>query len=143
MLPIAAPPSTFAAALPSGIGPPQDADGAGNAGAAYAIFSDIARNQVKGKLAKQLKVIQNRLYLLFGELENVLAGMDSYSWHVDEQLSVTALEQWGEAHRLLGDLDIARTRYDEAPGNPAHNRFIPSWRSQSSHPSLSRFQLRK
>ena len=86
----------------------------GNSGAAYAVFNDIAPDAVTGQPAKQLKVIQNRLYLLFGELENVLAGMNSYSWHVDEDLSVTALEQWGEAHRLLGDLDAARDRYDEA-----------------------------
>lgn len=86
----------------------------GNAGAAYAVFNDVPPERVMGEHGKQLRVIQNRLYLLFGELESVLEGMDSYSWHVDEELSATALEQWGEAHRLLGDLDAARARYDEA-----------------------------
>ncbi len=86
----------------------------GNAGAAYAIFNDIQPDQVKGQIGKQLRVIQNRLYLLFGELDSVLSGMDSYSWHVDNELGATALEQWGEAHRLLGDLDAARAKYDEA-----------------------------
>ena len=86
----------------------------GNAAAAYAVFNNVPAERVKGQHGKQLRVIQNRLFLLFGELESVLEGMDSYSWHVDEELSATALEQWGEAHRLLGDLDAARARYDEA-----------------------------
>ena len=93
----------------------QDAEIAqGNGGAAYALFNDIPAGRLSGAPARRLRVIQNRLHLLAGELEAVLAGMESYSWQPDEEVSATALEQWGDAQRLLGDLDGARAQYGAA-----------------------------
>jgi tetratricopeptide (TPR) repeat protein len=77
----------------------------GKAAAAHAVFNDISGKALRGKLGRQLKVIQNRLHLLHGDAERVLEGMDDYSWHPDEQLSANALQQWSDALYLQGDLD--------------------------------------
>ena len=86
----------------------------GSAGAAYALFQALDGTGLSDRAARQLRVIQNRLYLLAGELENALAGMDSFTWHADEELSATALEQWGDAQRMLGDFEGAREHYEQA-----------------------------
>lgn len=93
----------------------------GNAGAAYTIFIPLKTSGLPQKTAKQLKVIQNRLHLLNAEAEDVLANMDSYSWHLEDELSSEmtqltsqGLHQWGEAHLYLGQFDSAETRFDEA-----------------------------
>jgi tetratricopeptide (TPR) repeat protein len=93
----------------------------GNAGAAYDIFVPLSGKDLSEKTGKQLKVIQNRLHLLNAEAEAVLAGMDNYSWHLDDELSVDmakltaqGLQQWGEAHIQLGQDRSALTRFDEA-----------------------------
>lgn len=93
----------------------------GNAGAAYAIFTPIQAKGASAKTAKQLKLIQNRLHLLYGEAEETLVGMDAYSWHPDEgisfemgQLTAQGLQQAGNAHHHLTQYDNALTNYDDA-----------------------------
>lgn len=93
----------------------------GNTGAAYTIFVPLKGKGLSDKTAKQLKVIQNRLHLLNAEAEEVLADMDNYSWHLDDELSVDmaqltaqGLQQWGEAHYYLGQDEKALSRFDDA-----------------------------
>jgi len=93
----------------------------GSAGAAHALFTSLHTNGASAKTAKQLKVIQNRLHLLYGEAEETLVGMDAYSWHPDEglsfemgQLTARGLQQAGNAHLHLAQNDNALTNYDDA-----------------------------
>ena len=74
----------------------------GNVGAANAVFEGIESKSVGKTDRKKLKIIQNRLALLFGEAERVLSGMESYDWHIGEKLSVEAMRQLGEANWQLG-----------------------------------------
>jgi len=93
----------------------------GSAGAAHAIFTPLYANGASAKTAKQLKVIQNRLHLLYGEAEETLVGMDEYSWHPDDglsfelgQLTAQGLQQAGNAHLHLAEYDHALTSYGDA-----------------------------
>lgn len=93
----------------------------GNVGAAYTIFIPLSTTGLPQKTGKQLKLIQNRLHLLHAEAEDVLAGMDSYSWHLEDELSIEmaqltsqGLQQWGEAHLHLGQFARAEARFEDA-----------------------------
>ena len=81
----------------------------------------LSAKELPDKAGKQLKVIQNRLHLLNAEAEAVLSGMDNYSWHLDDDLSVDmaqltaqGLQQWGEEHYHLGQDGKALSRFDDA-----------------------------
>jgi tetratricopeptide (TPR) repeat protein len=86
----------------------------GKAGAAYALFNSARLPKLPEKAARQLKVIRDRLSLLHGDAASVLQDIDSYSWHLDEKITAEALEQWGQAHFIRGDIDAALTDYEEA-----------------------------
>ena len=88
--------------------PSQDQELAlGNAGAAHAIFAPLDPAGLDSKTATRLKLIQNRLHLMYGESEEVLANMNAYSWHVEEELDVIALEQQADAFQMKGDLRLS------------------------------------
>ena len=93
----------------------------GSAGAAHALFTPLHAKGASTKTAKQLKVIQNRLHLLYGEAEETLVGMDEYSWHPDDnlsfelgQLTAQGLQQAGNAHFSLAQYDNALIDFDDA-----------------------------
>lgn len=90
----------------------------GSAGAAYAIFTALHRHSLSATTTKLLKLIQNRLHLAYGEAESVLADMENYSWHIEDELSpqftAQGMQQWAEAHFHLGEYDAALLRFDEA-----------------------------
>jgi tetratricopeptide (TPR) repeat protein len=86
----------------------------GKAGAAYALFNQARPPKLPEKAGKQLKVIRDRLSLLHGDAASVLQDIDSYSWHLDEKITAEALEQWGQAHFIRGDIDAALSDYEEA-----------------------------
>jgi tetratricopeptide (TPR) repeat protein len=86
----------------------------GQAGAAYEVFQYISADLLKGQPQKELKIIQNRLYLLAGEAERVLEGMEEFSWHPDEEITADAYRQWAEASAILGQTDKALERYGQA-----------------------------
>lgn len=86
----------------------------GQANAAREIFDSISFNSLQEKEQKQLKHIQNQLALLAGKSERVLAGMEDFSWHPEEEISADVYRQWGEALANLGDSDAARQKYDDA-----------------------------
>jgi tetratricopeptide (TPR) repeat protein len=86
----------------------------GKAGAAYGLFSGPRPSGLPEPAARRLKVIQDRLSLLHGDASAVLENIDSYSWHLDEQITAEALEQWGRAHHILGDVDQAISDFDQA-----------------------------
>ncbi len=86
----------------------------GQSGAALMVFEQEPTQPLKGKRAKQLKVICNRLNLLAGDTERVLANMDAYSWHSDDELSAEALAQWGEAAFRVGDDATGLEKFDDS-----------------------------
>ncbi len=86
----------------------------GKAGAAHALFADASSAALSETCAKRLKVIQDRLNLLYGDAASVLENIDGYSWHMDEQITADAMEQWGQAHLIRGDLDATLAQYDSA-----------------------------
>lgn len=86
----------------------------GKAGAAHALFADASSTALPETCAKRLKVIQDRLNLLYGDAASVLDNIDGYSWHMDEQITADAMEQWGQAHLIRGDLDATLAQYDSA-----------------------------
>lgn len=79
--------------------------------AALEIFGQLSTTRLKGNDKKQLKLIQNELYMLTGQAERIIAGMAHYTWEMDDQLSATAFYQWGEAERTLGQFEEAEERY--------------------------------
>lgn len=86
----------------------------GKAGAAYALFGEAKPVELIPLTAKRLKVIRDRLSLLHGNVDGVLENIDSYSWHLDEKITADALDQWGQARLIRGDIDGALTDFDNA-----------------------------
>lgn len=86
----------------------------GHSSQAYEIFRHISSEKLKGQTRKQIKIIQNRLYLLMGEAERVLEGMEQFNWHLDEEITAEALIQEGQAQAILGRSEAALTKFDEA-----------------------------
>ncbi|MDX1414878.1 MAG: tetratricopeptide repeat protein [Candidatus Promineifilaceae bacterium] len=86
----------------------------GQGSAAHEIFRNIAPNRLKGQRRRQLKVIQGRLYLLAGEAERALEGLEEYTWHQDEEITADALTQMGTASGILGRDQAAAAQYEEA-----------------------------
>ena len=86
----------------------------GKAGAAYALFKDAKPPGLTKPGAKRLKVIQDHLSLLHGDAAAVLEDIDSYSWHLNEKITAEAMEQWGRAKLIRGDIDGALDEYDDA-----------------------------
>ena len=86
----------------------------GKTAAAHAFFCRDETIQLVGRSAKKLTLIRNRLNLLFGEAQQVLARMDGFNWQPGERETADALQQWGEAHFIVGDTKAALGRYDDA-----------------------------
>lgn len=86
----------------------------GRTQAAMDIFHNVSPAALTGREKKELKVIQNRLYLLTGEAEHILEGMESFTWHPDEEITADALNQWGLAYAVLGRNEAAVEKFDEA-----------------------------
>lgn len=86
----------------------------GKAGAAYALFGGAKPPRLSPSAAKRLKVIRDRLSLLHGSIDGVLEDIDSYSWHLDEKITADALDQWGQARLIRGDIDGALADFNSA-----------------------------
>ena len=86
----------------------------GHSRSALDIFGQISANRLKGTSRKQLKLLQNELYLLAGQAERVVQGMAQYTWEVDESLAATAYYQWGEAELALGRFENALEQYGKS-----------------------------
>ena len=86
----------------------------GYSGAAREIFGDLPAASVEGRSRTRLRLIQNRLNLLAGQAEAVLAGMDQFSWLPDDEETAEAYEQWGLAYANLGEDEAAALRYEHA-----------------------------
>ena len=86
----------------------------GQAGAAYALFTEDVGGGLPEGAARRLAVIRDRLRLMHGDAAGVLENMDSYSWHLDEKITAEAMAQWGKAHHIRGDLDGALEDYEGA-----------------------------
>lgn len=87
---------------------------AGQAAAADEVFGRIHPDQLDGSQRAELLVIRNRLALLAGEAERVLADMESFSWDVDDETTAEALGQWAFAYQLRDQPERALDKYDEA-----------------------------
>lgn len=70
---------------------------AGQAAAADEVFGRIHPDQLDGSQRAELLVIRNRLALLAGEAERVLADMESFSWEHERRDS----DGWPSANRRL------------------------------------------
>jgi tetratricopeptide (TPR) repeat protein len=86
----------------------------GQSGAAHEIFRHISPGKLTGPHQKQLKLIQNRLFLLAGEAEHILEGMENFTWHLEEEITADAFAQWGYAHAILGNYETAQEKFDDA-----------------------------
>lgn len=86
----------------------------GQGHAARALFASLDARTLPATAGRTLKVIQNRLALLAGDADAVLAGMADFAWHVDDELAVTGLEQWAEAHFIQEAREPAQAKLGEA-----------------------------
>lgn len=84
----------------------------GQADAARVIFASLNPSQLKGRVGKQLKLLQNELHELLGDAHAMLQGMDVLAWEQEPDLAPTAYKQWGVAHMMQGDLESAVERYE-------------------------------
>lgn len=82
----------------------------GQAGAARLIFNDISGENLPPRIGKRLRWIQNHLNLLEGDYQQVLAGIENYSWHMDEEITADVFQQVGKAHLILGQNEQALSR---------------------------------
>lgn len=85
----------------------------GQAGAALEIFSELSARRLPAPAARQLKVIQNQLYLMAGQLQQVVENMAGVRWEIDDSLAAEAYYHAGDAHRLLGNPDAALDAYEK------------------------------
>jgi tetratricopeptide (TPR) repeat protein len=86
----------------------------GQAAAAETTFREIKAEHVKGSRRAELRVIQNRLALLAGEVERVLEGMEAFRWDVEDETAADAIGQWAYAYELRDQNDLALEKYEEA-----------------------------
>jgi tetratricopeptide (TPR) repeat protein len=86
----------------------------GQGSAAHEIFRQISPARFKKQSRQKLKVIQARLYLLAGDAESALAGLENFAWHPDQEISADAYKQSGIAAGILGQSENARERYEQA-----------------------------
>ncbi len=85
----------------------------GQATAALDIFRHISSKRLTGRPQKQLKIIQNQLYLLAGLADRVVEGLAQVTWHIDDALSTEAFTQKGQALQMLGRQEEALDAYQE------------------------------
>ncbi|MCB0014120.1 MAG: ATP-binding protein, partial [Anaerolineales bacterium] len=86
----------------------------GKGGAALALFTTLQPDTVATSEGQALVIMQARLYLLVGEAEKALAGLETFSWEPDEALAAEALRLAGNAHQILGDTYQALDEYSQA-----------------------------
>lgn len=92
----------------------------GKAGAAYVIFSDLSPRGLLQASGKKLKIIKDRLNLLYGRSAEVLKDIDKYSWHLDDELTAVELKQRGDANHHLGNIEQALQNYEDAIKSLTH-----------------------
>ena len=84
----------------------------GQASAALDIFGAVSSKRLSPAAARQLKLIQNQLYLLAGHSQRVIDNMADFKWHMDGVTAAEAYFQEGQARRNLGQSDAALAAYD-------------------------------
>lgn len=86
----------------------------GKSGMAFALFNKISEDAISDTQRKKLKIIKNRLDLLYGETAKVLKDIDKYSWHSDDELTAVVLQQVGEANFRQSNEDQALLDFENA-----------------------------
>jgi tetratricopeptide (TPR) repeat protein len=86
----------------------------GQAGTAYDIFSTMPTKYLDTDARQKLKVIQDRLSLLVGDIQNILEGIETFTWHPDKEITADAHHQWGRANTIVGQIDTALDHYERA-----------------------------
>ncbi|MEZ4519890.1 MAG: hypothetical protein R3C44_24680 [Chloroflexota bacterium] len=85
--------------------------GRGQAGAALEVFAGISAKGMSKTMTRRLKVIQNQLYLLAGETNQVAENVHSITWDMDDTLTAEAYAQAGRAVYVGGNVNGALTHY--------------------------------
>ena len=86
----------------------------GQAGAALDVFTALSARRMSRRGGAQLKVIQNQLYALTGMFRQVVDNMAGFEWEIGDAHTVIAHHQSGDAHRTLGNHDIALADFERA-----------------------------
>ena len=86
----------------------------GQGRAAYDIFQTVSPRRLEEKVRKTLLLIQNRLFLLSGEAEQVLSNLQQHEAELDDHIGAKLLYQWGEAHNILNQAEAALKQYEES-----------------------------
>lgn len=87
---------------------------AGQAAAAAEVFGGLDPHTLDARRRAEWRVIRNRLSLLAGEIDDVLAGMEGFTWEADDETTAAAIGQWAQALHMRDRSDDALERYDEA-----------------------------
>ncbi|MBW7959481.1 MAG: tetratricopeptide repeat protein [Candidatus Promineofilum sp.] len=87
---------------------------AGQAATADEIFSAVDAGALDDPARVKLQVIRNRLAILRGEAERVLAEMDAFSWDVEDEPAAEALGQLAHAYMLRDQAGKSLSTYDDA-----------------------------
>lgn len=96
----------------------------GQAGAALEIFGELSARRLPTAAARQLKIIQNQLYLSAGQLQRVVDNMAGVQWEIDDALAAEAHYHAGDAHRLLGNPDAALAAYEKVIGGVSRQMML-------------------
>lgn len=75
----------------------------GQAGAAKDVFGGMSGKGLPDETLQQLKLIQNQLFLLSGDVERVTSNVRSIQWNPDDVLTAEAYAQAARASYVQGD----------------------------------------
>ena len=86
----------------------------GQAGEALEIFSAMSGKGLPEKAVRQLKVVQNQLYLLAGEAQRITDNIRSIKWDMDDVLTAEVYEQAARAVNATGDHEQSIAYYGQS-----------------------------